>query len=52
MYRIASEGLLPAHSVEKVALVSACLTDSISLLIWEIDRDDGTKERSSSCTVL
>ncbi len=41
-----------AYFVEKLALISAVFADSVSLLIWEIDCDDGTTSGSAGGSVL
>ena len=43
---------LRVYSVEKVALKRSVWVDSISLLIWEIDDDDGPTPGSTGSTVL
>jgi hypothetical protein len=43
---------LRAYSVEKLAIIRPLSADSISQVIWEIIRDDGTKTRSSISTIL
>lgn len=47
-----SECPVSAYSVEKVAIMLAFWADSVSPLIWEIVQDDGSKEGSSSDSVL
>lgn len=43
---------LSAYSVEKVVTLWAFWADSVSLLIWEIEANDGSKEGSSGGSVL
>jgi hypothetical protein len=43
---------LSAYSVEKLLLIWVLTADSVSVLILEIDRDDGTTPGSTICSFL